>query len=79
MATAPGPSCDPSSVNGPWMASAMHVHVYQEDGEAKVWMDPSLELAQNHGLSGRRIATMLRLTRKREDEIRYAWGKHFGG
>jgi hypothetical protein len=47
--------------------------------EAKVWMDPSLELAQNHGLSDRRIATILRMTNEREDEIRYAWGKHFGG
>jgi hypothetical protein len=53
----------------------MHVHVYHADGEAKVWMDPRLELAQNHGLSERRIATILRLIGEHEDEIRYARGE----
>jgi hypothetical protein len=57
----------------------MHVHVYHPDGEAKIWMDPSVELAQSHGLSDRRIAAILRLALEHEDEIRNAWGKHFGG
>jgi hypothetical protein len=56
-----------------------HVHVYHVDGEAKVWLDPVLEVAHSHGLSGRRIATILRLVRENEHEIRKAWRKHFGG
>ncbi len=55
-----------------------HVHVYHSDGEAKVWLDPYLEMAQNQGLGARRVATILRLAREHEGEIRIAWRKHFG-
>ena len=33
----------------------MHVHVYYERGEAKFWLDPNVELAQNFGLAARQI------------------------
>jgi len=55
----------------------MHVHVHHADGEVKVWMDPEIELARNHGLSARRIKVVLRLVREHEDEIRKAWTAHF--
>lgn len=31
----------------------MHVHVYCERGEAKLWLDPKIELAQNSGMAAR--------------------------
>jgi hypothetical protein len=57
----------------------MHVHVYHAEGEAKFWLEPSLELAANYGLSQRRLARALRLVQEHEDEIRNAWKAHFGG
>ena len=33
----------------------MHVHVYCERGEAKFWLEPTIELAQNSGMTGRQI------------------------
>jgi len=57
----------------------MHVHVYHAEGEAKYWLEPSVELAVNYGLSDRRLATALQLVREHEDEIRDAWKAHFGG
>ncbi|MGH7205903.1 MAG: DUF4160 domain-containing protein [Nitrospiraceae bacterium] len=56
----------------------MHVHVHGTDGEAKFWLEPSIELAQNYGLSDRQVASALRLIREHEDEIRQAWQAHFG-
>lgn len=56
----------------------MHVHVYHAEGEAKFWLDPEIELAQNYGLSRRRLASALRLVQEHEDEIRRAWKAHFG-
>ena len=47
-------------------------------GEAKFWIEPEIELAQNYGLSARGVATALRLIRQHEDEIRAAWEAHFG-
>jgi hypothetical protein len=33
-----------------------HVHVYHSNGEAKFWLEPTIELAQNYGLSAPRTA-----------------------
>ena len=56
----------------------MHVHVYHADGEAKFWLEPQIELAQNYGLNRRRLGAALRLVQEHEDEIRSAWKAHFG-
>ena len=56
-----------------------HVHVLGEEGEAKFWIDPRIELARSHGLSEKTLATALDLITEREHEIRRAWNQHFGG
>lgn len=56
----------------------MHVHAHHAEGEAKFWLEPEIELAQNHGLSRRRLTAALALVRRHEDEIRSAWEAHFG-
>ncbi len=56
----------------------MHVHVHAASGEAKFWLEPSIELAQNYGLSIRQVNAALRLIQEHEDEIRKAWKAHFG-
>ncbi len=55
-----------------------HVHVQHASGEAKFWLEPQLELAQNYGLSTSRINAVRRIIREHYDEIRAAWEKHFG-
>jgi hypothetical protein len=56
----------------------MHVHVYPAEGEAKFWLEPAVEVAENYGLRRRRLAAALRLVLEHEDEIRSAWKAHFG-
>lgn len=56
----------------------MHVHVYCGNGEAKFWLEPRIELAQNYGLNDREIRAIEALIRKHEDDIRTAWREHFG-
>lgn len=56
----------------------MHVHVLGARGEAKIWMEPRIEVARAHGLGERTLAIALELTRERADEIRQAWREHFG-
>jgi hypothetical protein len=55
----------------------MHVHVYHAEGEAKFWLEPRIEVAENYGLSQRRLASALRLVQENDDEIRSAWKAHF--
>ena len=58
--------------------SRIHVHVQGDRGEAKFWLEPKVELAQNYGLSQASVRTALRVIREREDEIRESWQAHFG-
>jgi hypothetical protein len=53
------------------------MHVHATTGEAKFWLEPSIELAQNYGLSMRQVNAALRLIQEHEDEIREAWKTHF--
>ena len=57
--------------------SRKHVHVYCGDGEAKFWLEPKIELAQNYGLKSRELKTARRLVEEHENEIRAAWQAHF--
>ena len=55
-----------------------HVHVQHATGEAKLWLEPEIGVANNYGLTRQRLATALRLAREHHDEIRKAWDAHFG-
>ncbi len=57
--------------------SRMHIHAHHDEGEAKFWLEPEIELAKNYGLKPRRISAALKLIRSHEDEIRAAWQRHF--
>lgn len=54
------------------------MHVHATSGEAKFWLEPRIELAQNYGLGMRQVNAALRLVQEHEDEIREAWKAHFG-
>jgi hypothetical protein len=57
----------------------IHVHVSHPEGEAKYWLEPVIELAENHGLTRRQVTRALGLVEEHEDEIRRAWRTHFPG
>ena len=57
----------------------MHVHVHHGNGEAKFWLEPEIELAENYGLHSRRISVARDLIRRHENEIRAAWKAYFRG
>lgn len=48
------------------------------EGEAKIWLEPRIELARNHGLSDRKVREALRLVEEHADEIKRACIQHFG-
>ncbi|HEX6177325.1 MAG TPA: DUF4160 domain-containing protein [Thermoanaerobaculia bacterium] len=55
----------------------MHVHVGSSEGEAKFWLEPKLELADNQGLPEREITAIGKILERRSDEVRAAWRRHF--
>ena len=57
--------------------SRMHVPVQGQNGEAKFWLEPAIELAKNAALSQREINAALGLVKEHENDIRSAWHRHF--
>lgn len=57
----------------------VHVHVQCAEGEAKFWIEPSITLAKNKGLSPTDLRIVEDIIREHQDEIRAAWHRHFGG
>lgn len=55
----------------------MHVHIHTGRGEAKFWIEPEIDLAQNYGLSRKDLKTIRELIEDHADEIRAAWQEHF--
>lgn len=53
------------------------MHVFCERGEAKFWLEPTVELAHNYGLAARQIRAAKVLIEEHYDEIRNAWQAHF--
>jgi hypothetical protein len=56
----------------------MHVHVLGEGGEAKVWIEPRIEVATARGFSEKTLGFALKQIEEREGEIREVWNRHFG-
>ena len=48
----------------------MHVHVWSPDGEAKIWLEPEIELAVNKGLKQGETIELLKITKELIHEIK---------
>lgn len=54
----------------------MHVHVEAPEGELKAWLEPRIEVAQNHGIAERELTKILRIVETRYGEIEQRWHDH---
>lgn len=57
--------------------SRMHIHVISADGEAKVWLEPAIELDRSVGYSTGQINEILAQVLERQNDIKNHWEKHF--
>jgi len=56
-----------------------HVHVSCPDGEVKFGLDPTVEIARNHGLSPAQVTELKSTAEDRRHDILDACRKHFAG
>lgn len=54
----------------------IHVHVVKEDKDAKIQIEPTVELIYNHGLKAKDLKCALSLAKMYRDEIIEAWNKY---
>ena len=57
--------------------SRMHVHVRSQDGEAKFWLEPVIELARNYRLTAVQLGQIQNMVEEHFDELVAAWNNHF--
>ena len=57
----------------------MHVHVISAEGEAKFWLDPEIELSNNHRYSRKQLKQIELLIEANYNELISAWHQHFDG
>jgi hypothetical protein len=55
-----------------------HVHVASPDGEAKCWLEPTVEWAKGHGLDDREREQILRIVMEHRDDFVQSRHRHFG-
>lgn len=55
----------------------MHVHVRGPDGEAKVWIEPAIGIAESIGFNSHELAGIIREVTRNRSEIERAWHEHF--
>jgi len=55
----------------------MHVHVVSNEGEAKFWLKPELELANNYRFSRKELKEIEAIIEEHHHELASAWIKHF--
>ena len=57
----------------------IHVHVAHADGEAKFWLTPQVDLANQTGIYATQIRQAQAVVNAHLTEIQNAWNHHFGG
>ena len=55
----------------------MHIHIRQAEKKAKIWIEPSISLAENKGFSSTEISNILKEVQKHERIIREKWNDCF--
>ena len=55
----------------------MHVHVEKGENEAKVWLEPTIELAYSHGFTTKEIKLIHQTVEMYEQIINDKWNSHF--
>lgn len=55
----------------------IHVHVYSEQGEAKFWLEPTIEVAVNYGMSARQLRMAEAIVQEHRDDFVRAWRRYF--
>ena len=56
----------------------MHIHVMKDHCEAKVWLEPTIELADNDGFAQHEINQIIKIVQLYADNFRDQYKRHIG-
>jgi len=56
----------------------VHIHVRAAGGEAKVWLEPTIGIAESRGFNARELSAIIRKVIDNRTIIQRKWDEHFG-
>ena len=56
----------------------MHVHVVKAENEAKFWLEPVIELAENFGFNNKEIKKITKMVETYGNEFKQQFAAHIG-
>ena len=55
----------------------IHVHVRRGACEAKIWLEPNINIASSYGFNAKELRAILGLAEQRVGQLVEAWHEHF--
>lgn len=56
----------------------MHIHVVKAENEAKYWLEPDIELAENFGFSSKELSFIEKILKENGDDFKIKFARHTG-
>ena len=56
----------------------MHIHIVKAENEAKFWLEPEIELAENFGFNSKELSFIEKILREYGDEFKIKYARHTG-
>jgi len=56
----------------------MHIHVVKAENEAKFWLEPAVELAENFGFNSKEIKKITKMVETYGNEFKQQFAVHIG-
>ena len=54
----------------------MHIHVVKAENEAKYWLEPDIELAENFGFSSKELSFIEKILKENGDDFKIKFARH---
>ena len=55
-----------------------HIHVIKAENEAKFWLEPVIEIAENYGFNNKEIRNITQIIEQYGDEFKHKFAEHIG-
>lgn len=55
----------------------LHIHVRKGERIAKIWIDPSISVAESFKVTSKELKEILAVVQNQQDLIRRSWDEHF--
>lgn len=56
----------------------MHIHVVKAEKEAKYWLEPEIELAENYGFTSKELKKITKIVMDYGNEFKKLYAEHIG-